>query len=73
MDRLIDALEIELDRDKRKTMWAEMQRIYATELPSLPLYFRSDTFILPKWLSGVRPSGNQYPSTLRITDWTAQP
>ena len=72
-DRLIDALEIELDGDKRKTLWAELQRLYATELPSLPLYFRSDSFILPKWLSGVRPSGNQHPSTLRITDWTAQP
>jgi len=73
MDRLIDALEIELDGDKRKTLWTEMQRLYATELPSLPLYFRSDSFILPKWLSGVRPTGNQYPSTLWITDWKAQP
>src|SRR5436853_7938583 len=26
MDRLIDALEIELDRDKRKALWAERQR-----------------------------------------------
>src|SRR3954447_9225488 len=73
MDRLIDALEIELDREKRKTLWAEAQRLYATELPSLPLYFRSDVFILPKWLGGLRPTGNQSPSTLWITEWTAQP
>jgi peptide/nickel transport system substrate-binding protein len=73
MDRLIDALEIELDNEKRKTLWAEAQRLYATELPSLPLYFRSDVFILPKWLAGVRPTGNQSPSTLWITDWTAKP
>ena len=73
MDRLIDALEIELDRDKRKALWAEAQRLYASELPSLPLFFRSDTFILPKWLSGVRPTGNQSPTTLWITDWTAKP
>jgi peptide/nickel transport system substrate-binding protein len=73
MDRLIDALEGELDRDKRKALWTEAQRLYATELPSLPLYFRSDVFILPKWLSGVRPTGNQYPTTLWITDWAAQP
>jgi peptide/nickel transport system substrate-binding protein len=73
MDRLIDALEIELDRDKRNTLWAAAQLLYATELPSLPLFFRSDVFILPKWLSGVRPTGNQYPSTLWITDWAAQP
>ena len=50
-----------------------MQRLYAAELPSLPLFFRSDVFILPKWLSGVRPTGNQSPSTLWITDWAAQP
>src|SRR5258707_9976220 len=48
MDRLIDALEIELDPAKRKALWAEAQRLYAAERPSLPLFFRSDTFILPK-------------------------
>jgi peptide/nickel transport system substrate-binding protein len=69
MDRIIDALEIELDRDKRNVLWAEAQRLCATDLPSLPLYFRSDVFILPKWLTGVRPTGNQYPTTLWITDW----
>ena len=73
MDRIIDALEIELDAGKRKELWAAAQRLYARELPSLPLYFRSDAFILPKWLAGVRPTGNQYPTTLWITDWTAQP
>ena len=73
MDRLIDALEIELDPNKRKALWAATQRLYASELPSLPLYFRSDVFILPKWLSGVRPTGNQYPTTLWITDWAVKP
>jgi peptide/nickel transport system substrate-binding protein len=71
-DRLIDALEIELDPEKRQAMWAELQRLYATELPSLPLYFRSDTFILPKWLKGIRPTGNQSPSTLWITEWSVE-
>jgi peptide/nickel transport system substrate-binding protein len=73
MDRLIDALEIELDPGARKALWAEAQRLYAAELPSLPLYFRSDVFILPKWLTGIRPTGNQSPTTLWITDWSAQP
>ncbi|MBO0736496.1 MAG: peptide ABC transporter substrate-binding protein [Alphaproteobacteria bacterium] len=68
-DRLLDALEVELDPARRHSLWAELQRLYATELPSLPLYFRSSVFVLPKWLSGVRPTGNQYPSTLWITDW----
>jgi peptide/nickel transport system substrate-binding protein len=72
MDRIIDALEIELDRDKRHSLWAEAQRVYATELPSLPLYFRSSVFVLPKWLSGVQPTGNQSPTTLWITEWTGE-
>jgi peptide/nickel transport system substrate-binding protein len=72
MDRLIDETEVELDPEKRKALWAQMQRLYASELPSLPLYYRSNVFILPKWLKGVRPTGNQYPTTLWITDWTAQ-
>jgi peptide/nickel transport system substrate-binding protein len=72
MDRLIDALEIELDPAKRRSLWAEAQRLYAVELPSMPLYFRSSAFVLPKWLSGLRPTGNQYPTTLWITDWRAE-
>jgi peptide/nickel transport system substrate-binding protein len=72
MDRIIDALEIELDREKRQLLWAEAQRLYATELPSLPLYFRTSAFVLPKWLSGVHPTGNQSPTTLWITDWRGE-
>jgi peptide/nickel transport system substrate-binding protein len=72
MDRIIDALEIELGPDKRRLLWAEAQRLYATELPSLPLYFRSSAYVLPKWLSGIRPTGNQSPTTLWITDWTSE-
>jgi len=70
MDRITDAMEVELDPDKREVLWAAAQRLYATDLPSLPLYFRSDAFILPKWLAGVRPTGNQYPTTLWVTDWS---
>ena len=72
MDRLLKALEIELDPQKRKGMWAEAQRIFANDLPFLPLYLRADTFILPKWLGGVRPTGNQYPTSLWVTDWTVK-
>jgi peptide/nickel transport system substrate-binding protein len=72
-DRLIDALEIELDPEQRKTLWAQLQRLYVTELPSLPLYFRSDVFVLPKWLTGLTPTGNQYPSSLWATDWGVKP
>ena len=73
MDRLIDALEIELDRRSGRAMWAELQRLYATELPSLPLYFRSDC-VHPAEMARAacgRPATST-PSTLWITEWSVQ-
>jgi len=68
-DRLIDAIEVELDRGKREALWHRLQRLFAEELPSLPLYFRAEAFVLPPWLDGVTPTGNEYPSTLWIENW----
>ena len=72
MDALLERIEVELDRDKRAALWADLQRLYAEELPALPLFFRADAFILPNWLKGVRPSGHQGVSTLWIEDWTSE-
>jgi peptide/nickel transport system substrate-binding protein len=69
MDELIDAIGLELDRDKRKALWIELQQLYATELPALPLYFRASPYIWPKWLEGVVPTGNITPVTLGIERW----
>lgn len=68
-DRLIDAIEIEIDRGRRAVLWHRLQALYAEELPVLPLYFRADAFILPRWLDGVTPTGHQYPSTLWVEQW----
>lgn len=69
MDELLEQIELELDRDKRKALWNRLQMIYATDLPVLPLYFRANSFIMPKWLAGVRPTGHQFPTTLWVEDW----
>ena len=69
MDRLIDAIEIELDRQERGQLWADLQRLYATDLPVLPLYFRANAYILPAWLEGVRPTGHKYTTTNWIENW----
>ncbi len=71
VDALIEAIEVELDRDKRRELWRRLQHIYAEELPALPLYFRAEPYILPKWLKGVRPTGHQYPTTLWVEQWRA--
>ncbi len=73
MDQVIDAIERELDPAKRQPLWAEMQRLYMTDLPALPLYWRANTYVLPKWLHGLRPTGHLGPTTLWIEDWTVDP
>jgi peptide/nickel transport system substrate-binding protein len=70
LDSLIEEIEVELDKAKRATLWKQIQEIYATELPALPLFYRTDAFILPKWLKGVEPTGHQYPTTLWIERWS---
>ncbi|HIJ39161.1 MAG TPA: peptide ABC transporter substrate-binding protein [Rhodospirillaceae bacterium] len=72
MDRLIEAIEVALDREKRRGLWAELQALYAEDLPELPLTYRSDPFILPVWLQGVEPTGHQYPTTLWVENWRVE-
>lgn len=69
MDRLIENVETELDPQKRLPLWHRIQEIYAEELPVLPLFFRANAYILPRWLDGVRPTGHFEQSTLWIEDW----
>jgi peptide/nickel transport system substrate-binding protein len=72
-DKLIDAVETELDEGRRAALWRRLQEIYAEQLPELPLYYRSDSFVLPKWLTGVRPTGHQYPTSLWVEEWRRAP
>ena len=69
MDRLIEDVENELDPEKRLPLWYRIQEIYAEELPVLPLYFRANAFILPRWLDGLVPTGHFQQSTQWIEDW----
>ncbi len=72
LDALLESIELELDRTKRKKLWQRVQHIYATDLPALPLYFRANAFIMPPWLNGVTPTGHQYPTTLWVEDWAVK-
>ncbi|MEM6492131.1 MAG: peptide ABC transporter substrate-binding protein, partial [Pseudomonadota bacterium] len=69
VDRIIERLEISFDVIERQDLWAELQAIYARDLPALPLYFRSDMHVLPQWLQGYEPTGHQAPATLWVEDW----
>ena len=73
MDRLIDAIEVELDRDKRAALWHRIQEKYLEDLPVIPLFYRADPFIIPTWLEGIVPTGHEDPSTLWVETWRASP
>jgi peptide/nickel transport system substrate-binding protein len=72
MDRLIDELEVELDRARRGTLWRRIQEIYIADAPVLPLYSRADPFIMPRWLQGIEPTGHLNPTTLWVENWTVR-
>ena len=69
MDALLEAIPIELDRDRRRALWQRLQAIYAEELPAIPLWFRADAHVWPTWLDGVRPTGHLAPSSLWVEEW----
>lgn len=69
MDKVLDEVETVCDEKPNKELWSQLQRIYADELPALPLYFRANPFVMPKWLKGIRPTGHQYSTSLWIEDW----
>ena len=46
-----------------------MQRIYAEQLPVLPLFFRSEAHVTPTWLRGYVPTGQADPSSYWAENW----
>ncbi|MEO1019617.1 MAG: ABC transporter substrate-binding protein, partial [Pseudomonadota bacterium] len=69
IDAIIDELAMTLEEEPRERLWHELQEIYADELPVLPLFFRAQPHIWPKWLEGVEPTGQMAPVTLAIENW----
>jgi peptide/nickel transport system substrate-binding protein len=69
MDRALDSAERELDPDKRRGFFADILRLYAGDLPVLPMYFRVDSFVIPRPLAGIEPTGHQGCTSLWIENW----
>jgi peptide/nickel transport system substrate-binding protein len=69
MDAAIATAEGELDPAKRKLIWAGMQKIYAEQLPVLPLFFRSEAHVTPTWLRGYIPTGHADLSSEWAENW----
>ena len=69
MDAMLEAIPVELDRERRRVLWHRLQAIYAEQLPAIPLWFRSDAHVWPRWLDGVRPTGHLNASSNWVEEW----
>ena len=69
MDEDIAKAETELDPAKQKAIWADMQTIYADQLPALPLFYRAEPHVVPKWLKNYTPTGTSDMSPLWSENW----
>ena len=57
------------DRADKRTLYAEMQRLWAEALPGLPLYQELLVDVAPRNLNGIQPSPNGDPRTWNARDW----
>jgi peptide/nickel transport system substrate-binding protein len=69
MDALLEAIPVELDRERRRALWHRLQAIFAEDLPQIPLWFRADAHVWPAWLENVRPTGHLSPSSIWVEEW----
>lgn len=69
VDSAIEQLKIELEPSKRLTLIHSIVKEYTTELPSLPLFYRSDVAVAPKGLQGYQVTGNQFVETYQAENW----
>ncbi len=72
MDADIVAAEEALDVSKQKPIWADMQKMYADQVRVLPLFFRAEPYVLPKWLKGFTPTGHGDYSPLWSENWRSE-
>ena len=68
-DVLSAAAAAATDRADKRTLYAEMQRLWAEALPGLPLYQELLVDVAPRNLDGIQPSPNGDPLTWNARDW----
>lgn len=71
-DKASAAIETELSVAERRLFWQTVQKLYAEDLPVIPLFFRAEPYAIPKWLKGLEPTGHSDNSTNWVENWHAE-
>lgn len=69
VDKLIDQLESELDAQKRAKLAHQVLSFYTRDIPTIPLYFRPNSAVVPNALKGYRCAGHMFFETLYAENW----
>jgi peptide/nickel transport system substrate-binding protein len=72
VDELIEALEVEFDADRRVEIIHEILWHYTSDVPVIPLYYRSDTSVTPANLTGYQIPGHQVPESNHVERWNLE-
>ena len=69
VDKLLEKGAITVDRDARKKIYGEIQRILLDEVPFAPQGGVFGGFVMKKDLMGVKPNQYVTDSTWKVQDW----
>ncbi|MCK6600066.1 MAG: peptide ABC transporter substrate-binding protein, partial [Bdellovibrionaceae bacterium] len=72
VDRLLDAYEGEFNENKRKKINDEILKIFTSQIPVIPLYYRAENSVLPKAMKNFKMTGHLYFETLKVENWDLQ-
>ena len=73
VDSLVDQLEAEFDPDRRLDLIHEILWHYTSEVPVIPLYYRSNVSVTPSNLTGYSLSATQISATDHVEHWNLEP
>src|SRR5438309_196537 len=69
-DVLADAAVRASDRNEKRALYGEMQRMWAIVLPALPLYQELHVDVAPQALAEVRPTAGSEPLSWNAWEWS---
>lgn len=72
VDALIEKFELEFNPKKRAQISQQILKEYTTDIPVIPLYYRSEVAAIPANLSGFRLAAHLYYESSEVDTWSLQ-
>jgi peptide/nickel transport system substrate-binding protein len=70
VDRWLKEAEHSFNAKKRISLMRKVLKAYTEDLPALPLYYRSNSSVIPKDLKNYDMSGHLYSEYLTVETWS---